>query len=288
MAADLPPTLREEALNELIVYAKPRPRFLDLFYIPIWSFLHWVSAVRQGAGSNRLQPMIEQAEHAHALSLFLHLWDDHLADSQLKPNLLRLHLRAIAWQRYHAAVAALANTVEGGPEIITRLVNNYLAACHHSAPVHDLAAFSDRFVQQIGIWLVVPTLLGHIVGGPGAARDLASVIESFAVAWRLIDDVEDIDKDILSGQDNAVWFELDHNGRDLWARCRAAFAGTGRFEPQAWASMSATIRNKGALAAVLGRINELLVRAEDLAMHAGWSGLAGELAASRRLQGLDR
>jgi len=284
--ADLPPAMSAEAAAELTVYAGPRPRFIDLFYIPIWSFVHWVPEAAQRAELVRVPSMIEHAQEAHALSLFMHLWDDHLVDGQLKPTLLRLQLRAIAWQRYHAAVGVLAGMVEGGPETVARLVGNYLTACHQPPPVHDLRTFCDRFLQQIGIWLVVPTLLGHIVGGPAAARDLVGIIEAFAVAWRLIDDIQDIDIDILSGQDNGVWFELDDDGRACWAACRTASAGADRVEPRTWASVSTAIRNTRTLGAVIDEVTARLSRAEELAIRAGWTGLAAELAASRRLRGL--
>ena len=198
--ADLPADMAKEAGGELTMYAGHRPRFVDLFYVPIWSFLHWVPEGRPGMDAAHIKDVLEKAQEAHALSLFLHLWDDHLSDAQLPPNMMRLHLRAVAWERYHAACRTLAAMVPGGDEIVTRLVHGYLTACHQPPPATDQKSFCDRFVRQIGIWLVVPTLLGHLVGGPNLARDLCAAIEAFAVAWRMIDDVQDIDKDIVSGQ----------------------------------------------------------------------------------------
>jgi len=278
---DLPPAMAKEAAGELKMYAGHRPRFIDLFYVPIWSFLHWIPVAHPGMDAGAL----EKAQEAHALSLFLHLWDDHLSDAQLLPNLMRLQLRAVAWERYCAAVRSLAAMVPGGDEIATRLIHGYLTSCHQPPPATDQKSFSDRFIQQIGIWLVVPTLLGHLTGGPNRARELCAVIEAFAVAWRMIDDVQDIDKDIVSGQQNAVWFELNAPGRQAWEYCRIASAGGARPEPTTWQIATNTICG-GALQSTLRQVVDLLSQAETLAAKAGWTGLATEMAACRNLRGL--
>jgi len=278
---DLPPAMAKEAAGELKMYAGHRPRFIDLFYVPIWSFLHWIPVAHPGMDAGAL----EKAQEAHALSLFLHLWDDHLSDAQLPPNLMRLQLRAVAWERYRAAVRSLAAMVPGGDEIATRLIHGYLTSCHQPPPATDQKSFSDRFIQQIGIWLVVPTLLGHLTGGPNRARELCAVIEAFAVAWRMIDDVQDIDKDIVSGQQNAVWFELNAPGRQVWEYCRIASAGGARPEPTTWQIATNTICG-GALQSTLRQVVDLLSQAETLAAKAGWAGLAAEMAACRNLRGV--
>ena len=278
---DLPPAMAKEAAGELKMYAGHRPRFIDLFYVPIWSFLHWIPVAHPGMDAGAL----EKAQEAHALSLFLHLWDDHLSDAQLPPNLMRLQLRAVAWERYHAACRALAAKVPGGDEIVTRLINGYLTSCHQPPPATDQKSFCDRFVQQIGIWLVVPTLLGHLTGGPKLAGELCAVIEAFAVAWRMIDDVQDIDKDIVSGQQNAVWFELNAPARQMWESCRVASTGGARPEPTTWLIAATAIRG-GALQSTLRQVVSLLSQAETLAAKAGWAGLAAEMAACRNLRGL--
>ena len=278
---DLPPAMAKEAAGELKMYAGHRPRFIDLFYVPIWSFLHWIPAAHPGIDAGAL----EKAQEAHALSLFLHLWDDHLSDAQLPPNLMRLQLRAVAWERYHAAARALAAKVPSGDEIVTRLINGYLTSCHQPPPATDQKSFCDRFVRQIGIWLVVPTLLGHLTGGPNVARELCAVIEAFAVAWRMIDDVQDINKDIVSGQQNAVWFELNAPGRQMWEHCRVASTGGPRPEPTTWLIAATGIRGD-ALQSTLRQVIGLLSQAETLAGKAGWAGLAAEMAACRNLRGL--
>jgi hypothetical protein len=282
--ADLPRELADEIAAELKIYAGNRPRFIDLFYVPIWSFLHWV-LVASPRGDAEVMAL---ATEAHALSLFMHLWDDHLADGQLKPALSRVHLRALAWRRYQAATAELAKRVAGGAEIVERLVGNYLRACHKPPQVKDLASFNDRFVQQIGIWLVTPTLLGHIAGGAGTANALASIIADFGVAWRLIDDVEDIAIDVRTGQENGVWFALDSLGRARWRACGQASQGAKHPEPRSWSHLVFAVRQTGALNNVLDEVKRRLSAAERTAQQAGWGGLAEELALSGQLRGLAR
>src|SRR3954454_8215082 len=108
----------------------------------MWSFLHWVPAAHPGLAVKHATAL-EHAQEAHALSLFLHLWDDHLSDAQLPPNLMRLQLRAVAWERYRGAVRSLAAMVPGGDEIATQLIHGYLTSCHQPPRAIDQRSFCD-------------------------------------------------------------------------------------------------------------------------------------------------
>ena len=104
----LPAPLWREALSTLDRYAGSAGDFYSLFYVPVWSFLHWVPAA---AGEPLDSALLADARTAQALGLFLHLWDDHLCDGQLAVDLLRLQVRTQAWQTYLEAVRRMADKV---------------------------------------------------------------------------------------------------------------------------------------------------------------------------------
>lgn len=255
----LPEPLGEEARTILSSYSGGD--FFRLFYQPVWSFLHWVHVGDQ--------QLLAEAREAHALSLFLHLWDDHLTDGQLAPDLLRLQLRTKAWERYTALGRSLCLRAGADPGLVDHHVSEYLTALHRPTAVTDAGSYAERFRRQVAIWTLVPRLLGEAAGGPEAARALVQVVQEFAVAWRWIDDLQDVDQDLLEGKETAVWLELDGEGRRRWA---AAAASAG-----AWGALAESIRVSGCLERLLsfaaGRVRSAIRAAESQ----GWWGMAGEL-----------
>ena len=274
LAAGLPAALRAEAYAALHGYGGGVRLFIELFYRPVWSFLHWLPAPDAEA--------LRLACRVQAMSLFLHLWDDHLADGQLAPDLVRLHLRSLAWQAFSEAaerlrvVAAAAGPVAGADA----LVAEYLETSHRPGIATSLADHAARMVQQVGIWRVAPLLYGGIVAGPAGARALCRVVERFSVGWRLVDDVQDAAEDVRSGQQNALELALDAEGRRAWALCRERSAGLSQPDAGAWAAVCRAI-GRGGLVAVLARVNAELDDAAQAAAGQGWVGLAAELAACR-------
>lgn len=174
-AASLPEPLRAEA--EAIVRGYGGGDFLSLFYVPMWSFLHWLDVDRD-------------AKVAQAQALFLHLWDDHLCDGQLPLDLLRLQLRSAAWNRLERATR--------GNRIAREAIDAYLVANHESRDVHDLDSYCARSRRELALMTFVPRIAGGDV--------LGDIVDAFAIAWRLIDDVEDAHADALAGKQTALAF----------------------------------------------------------------------------------
>ncbi len=272
LAAALPPALRAEAEAALAGYGGGVRLFIALFYRPVWSFLHWLPAPDDQA--------LQLACRVQAMSLFLHLWDDHLADGQLAPDLVRLHLRSLAWQAFSDAAERLRERAGVPGAAVQGLVAEYLASSHRPGVATSLEGHASRMVQQVGIWRVAPLLYGGIVAGPAGAGALCRVVERFSVAWRLVDDVQDATEDVRSGQQNALELALDPAGRAAWALCRDRSAGLPQPEARAWAEVWRAI-GAGGLAAVLARVNAELDDAVGAAAGQGWGGLAAELAACR-------
>jgi hypothetical protein len=270
LAAGLPPPLRDEATGILKGYA-PGSRFIDLFYRPVWSFLHWMPQHTDPA-------LLGHACRVQAMSLFLHLWDDHLSDGQIAPDLLRLHLRSLAWQALHDGAEALRAHTPLPPDAAGSLVESYLAAVHRPGLVDSLDAHAERMVAQVGIWRIVPLLYGHIAAGPRGAAGLTRIVERFSVAWRLMDDIQDVAADICGTQQNAVALALDPADTAAWAACAAQSINQPHPDPATWPAVSDAI-GRGALDRVLAYIATVLAQAQHEAAALGLDELADELAA---------
>ena len=272
MMAGLPASLRDEAEATLSGYCRGRAHFIALFYRPVWSFLHWLPPPDS--------LLLEQACRVQAAALFLHLWDDHLSDGQLAPDLVRLHLRSLVWQAFCSGTATLLQAAGVQPSRVQRLVDDYLATTHRPGSASTLADHAERMVRQVGIWRVVPLLFGQITGGPDAASALCRVVERFSVAWRLLDDVQDAASDIRTGQQNALYLACDGEGRAAWAECGRRSQGLSQPEAESWAVVCRGLES-GPLEKVLSQINAELAAAETAALAQGWTGLAVELEGCR-------
>lgn len=264
----LPQGLRAEARGILEGYAEGG-EFYRLFYVPIWSFLHWIPA----AASSAVDPaMVDAACDAHAMALFLHLWDDHLCDGQLAIDPLRLHLRTVAWMRFEERCRLLHDLAGGDPALFREHADIYLTTLHAPSPAADLDGYALRAPRQLAIWTVVPRLLARAAGGAGAERALRSIVESFEIAWRLLDDLQDCHADCATGAVTAVSIELD-------ALPRAN--ESGQPDQENWSELAARMRAGGIVDRLLGRIDGHLLSAGAVARAQGWEGLARELDAGR-------
>ena len=250
--------------------------FYRLFYTPVWSFLHWAAVDRAPDAE-----LLRTSRAAHALSLFLHLWDDHLCDGQLPLDLLRLHFRTLAWQRFASEGRRLCELSGLDPQAFDEHAAPYLRSLHAPAPVSDVDAYCRRFVEQVSIWTLVPRALGLRAGGGEGSEGLRRMVEDFAVAWRLLDDVQDVHEDLLSEEATAVWLELDESGRGLWAECRRLTRAGGELDAESWGELSAHIRERGCLDGLLSRIDERLGDAARAAASRGWGDCVRELEQCR-------
>ena len=272
LAAGLPAALRAEAEATLSGYCRGRPHFIALFYRPVWSFLHWVGPCDP--------QLLEQACRVQAASLFLHLWDDHLSDGQLAPDLVRLHLRSLAWRAFAESAETLRRAAGVAPERVSSLVDAYLSLTHRPGQAAGLADHAERMVQQVGIWRVAPLLFGQIVGGEAAGAALCRVVERFSVAWRLVDDIQDAASDVRTGQQSALNLALDDEGRAAWADCGRRSSGMSQPEAASWTALRRRF-DEGGLARVLALVDAELDSARVAAIGQGWQGLADELRGCR-------
>jgi len=275
--SSIPDSFQAEMHELLDAYCGTRQDFYRLFYVPVWSFLHWIpyprSVDESGYGTVRL------AVQAHALSLFIHLWDDHLSDSQLPPDMLRIHSRTTAWQQFVASAHELCRDFGLDPNQVEWACSTYLKATHRPIMCLDLTEYEEQFRKEVAIWTLVPRLVGSSLQ-PEAGEALSRIIEQFAIAWRIIDDIQDIHSDIAGHKKTAVWMELPVEGRLVWESCRKSIAACGELPPEEWSLLTRHILESGCLDRLLQRIQLLLRGSADAARAQGWHSLAVELEQS--------
>ena len=271
----LPGPLWRECLGAVDGYGGGGGKFYHLFYPPVWSFLYWIPAVAR----RPIDPaMLSHATTAQALALFLHLWDDHLCDGQLPLDMARLQARCEAWRAFIVAANALRDATAPGSRRVEQQVELYLTATQRPGQAQDLEAYCERFLRQIAIWTLAPRLFGET---SGQADALCATIESFSIAWRLLDDVQDIAADSAAGVRTAVWHLLDDAGRRCWDDCHAAAQERERVDDATFEALAAHAKTPSCVPALLARIDSHLAQAARIAARENWSGLFREIVQSR-------
>lgn len=271
LGSEVPPSLASVFAERLAAYPGPGRRFIELFYVPAWSFLHWTKVLCVGKDDS----VFSEAREAHALSLLLHLWDDHLMDGQMAPDMVALHMRTIAWRRFRAAVDRLTRATGGKPKA-DGLIEAYLEAHLEETEPKDLDAFLARFLRQIGIWRVAPALLGQMME-PAAADGLLRIFDLHAMAWRIMDDLQDARADCGRGRNTAVRLALSDEGRALWDRVETS--PDSATAAARWSRVAEAIEARPA-PLLRARIDTLLAEAVSRARLLGLAGLEAELSAA--------
>jgi hypothetical protein len=219
----LPRSVRTEAVLFLVRYLRTSFRdglnFVNYFYAPAWSILFWLHRSRP---DNRLdRKHMKDAETGHTMAMFLHAFDDHLTDDQLPATHLALLMRSQSWTIMNRAFGRLARGVGKGPAIVRDYIDNYYSSIGASDQSECLDSYCDLFRKQMGTWLIVPALLARkIHADEGFARSIEAIYSSFGIAWRLLDDLQDVQKDMMKGTHSSLYACLPDKMRKGWDRVK--------------------------------------------------------------------
>lgn len=276
MTHELPESLRAEAQHALFGFTDGEC-FRQL-YAPIWSFLHWVP---EAMGIKADAALTHSARQAHTMSLFLHIWDNELSEQPGPVNLTWLHVRTLAWQRFASESRLLCELVGSDPRLLETHANAYLGSLHQPRQPQNLEQYCQRIQQQVSLRTLVPRLLGTDAGGWRTATALVRIIEHFSVAWRLLEDIQNIHVDLWKGTKSAVWIELNERGKRLWSACRFGSHAYTKPDAKAWEELAKNIRVSGCLKRLLGLIHFNLQSAASIAASHGWQGIVQELEQCR-------
>ena len=172
---------------------------------------------KQSKGRKTQKENIQNAKRAHAMALLLHPLDDHLNDGQIPISHLALLFRSQAWMIMNDALKKLANGIDGGHEIVKSLINNYYSSIVDAKESPSLDHYCDNFKKQMATWLIVPSLLiKGIHNDLKMTEAIQSAYESFGIAWRLLDDINDLKTDVKKGDHSSVYICLPEKIKDYW------------------------------------------------------------------------
>jgi 4-cresol dehydrogenase (hydroxylating) len=196
---DMPAPLRAGATAFLDAEARGRgpAAVLRKFPPPLWSYLLLFGEVL-GA------ELADEAGLGQSLALLLHLLDDHLCDGQLRCEPALLQLRTRAWSRFEASIARLAAGLAGAEAFASLQIDRHFAAVDRARGDVGLEAALASARGEMATWLIVPGLCAWRADGVVARDVLVGALERLFVAWRIVDDLDDVADDARSGAVNLV------------------------------------------------------------------------------------
>jgi hypothetical protein len=191
--------------------------FFANYYPPTWSILYWLSHNRTLPTKRLQKGDVANAVTAQSMAMFIHSLDDHLTDNQLSVSPLTLLLRSQAWMFMNRAFCNLAEGLRGGKKTVRSFINEYYSSFQDSKRLKSLDSYCDLFRRQMAIGMVAPLLLSmKMTGISDFTRDLQMAFGSFGIAWRLLDDIKDIRRDIEKGAHSALYLCLPAKVRTHW------------------------------------------------------------------------
>jgi hypothetical protein len=222
LCKSMPVSTQNEAFLFIMKYLRAsidnKFNLFKYFYAPAWSIIYWLIKAfpKERALSER---DLCDAKTTHCMAMLLHPLDDHLNDNDLQATHLVLLLRSQAWLIMINAVHRLAGTVENGPEIVRDLIDRYYSGVCGPRVTDSLDSYCAMFRKEMATWLIVPALLMKKMGITDEAGEaILSGYESFGIAWRLLDDINDIEADIENGALSSVYCALSEDGRRMWLK----------------------------------------------------------------------
>ena len=194
-----------------------QPDFFANYYPPAWSVIYWLTQNHPLSAERLKEADVTHAVTGQSLAMLLHSLDDHLIDGQVPASPLTLLLRSQAWTAMNSAFCNLAENVPAGEPTVLRFTDDYYTGNQDLCELSSLDSYCDRFRRQMAIWLTAPVLLSmKITGISEFTRDIERAYGSFGIAWRLLDDIKDIDEDIEKGAESAICVCLPVELRSQW------------------------------------------------------------------------
>jgi hypothetical protein len=188
--------------------------FFSHYYAPTWTIIPHI--IESKHAQIRLSDAeCELALCGQAMALFLHSIDDHLTDGQLQPSHLTLLLRSKAWECLKNTISEFSET-EDIPAI-EELINEYYEGICPDNETATAQEYWQRFKHEIATWYIMPLLtVKKCTGNIELFSDIKTMTGLFGSAWRILDDIQDIEDDMATGTKSAVYYSLNENTKKLW------------------------------------------------------------------------
>jgi hypothetical protein len=247
--------------------------FFRHYQRPVWSVLYRLACL---PGAAAALPVNDQdaAVRAHAMAMLLHSLDDHLVDGQVPVTHLALLARGQAWRMMADSIDRFCH---GNPDALDTaggLIDDYITSVSTPDVPRSLDRYCALFHGQAATGLIIPLLIARKIGvDEQFTSGLRSAYESFGIAWRLLDDIQDLEADLAKGGHGAVYACLDNDGRALWDSMQNV---SGPAADQTAEQLFTKIRDASILETIARRMMSELDHAADSAQKIGLSGLAAE------------
>jgi hypothetical protein len=278
LCKSLPNSTQTDALLFLMRYSKASFKDLNLFrlyYVPAWSIIYWLIKFSPNKQNLTLQD-IKNAKSTHFMAMFLHALDDHLNDQQIPVTHLTLLLRSQAWVTFNNAGRALADGLDGGEVIIQDFIDDYYFSIRSDKDPESLNEFCERFRKQMATWFIAPVILARkITRDDEFSMAVQRAYGSFGIAWRILDDIQDLETDMNNGAHSSIFVCLPQEMQKLWTERREQPArDNSRFRETIWDC----IHKENIIGTLKERISSELKSAASIADNNRLSGLAEEFS----------
>ena len=277
LCKSMPESTQTDALLFFMRYSRlsfgEEINFFRTYYVPTWSIIYWL--LKSIPDDKVLEKDdIRNAKAGHSMAMFLHALDDHLNDSEMPVTHLALLLRSQSWLTMNNAFNSLSDGVDGGEEIVRGFIDDYYSSICNSEGIESLDCYCDLFRKQMATGMIAPVLMTKKIT---VDREFTNAIEtaygSFGIAWRLLDDIKDIETDMLKGIHTSIYICLSENIRRVWDKDTRE--KIGKENEYAMVISNYIIENR-----VIDIINERICNelelAESIAHDYGITGLANE------------
>lgn len=228
LCRSLPEFMQNPAMFFLLDYFRIRVGepvdFMYYYYKPLWTIIYRIT--ESGTRAHELtNSELDTAMLGEAMSLFLHSLDDHLNDGEIPSSHLMLLLRSQAWLLLNNAIAGFADKKEE-LDIADLLINDYYkGVCSINEP-STLDEYCDRFRKEMSTMNIMPLLAAQkITRNTDFTEKIKYAMESFGIAWRILDDIQDVEEDMASGTHSALYYPLPENAKTLWDAVRNNASG---------------------------------------------------------------
>jgi hypothetical protein len=219
LCKSLPESTQTDALLFFMKYSKASFKdlnFFRMYYVPAWSIIYWLIKSCQATGKLEHQD-VKNAKAAHFMAMFLHALDDHLNDDQIPVTHIALLLRSQSWMIMNKAVRNLANGFDGGKEIVENFIDDYYSSIRSVKDHKSLDDYCALFRKQMSTWLIVPYILTQkMTLNEKYTNAVQAAYGSFGIAWRLLDDIQDIEIDMDNGIHSSIYVCLAEDIKRLW------------------------------------------------------------------------
>jgi hypothetical protein len=279
----LPASIQTRVLLELMDHLGLSVRsgmdFFKGFYTPAWSILYWLLV--SFSGRRKLSPsIVNNIKTVHASAMLLHLLDDHLNDGEMAPTHLMLLLRSQLWMFMNQALKKLTERIIHGPEIVQGFFDDYYGAVVDSEAIDSLDAYCDLFKKQMATGFIAPVLMTtKMTADAQLAEAVENVYSAFGIAWRLLDDLQDMVRDLQTATKSAFYYCLPAEARRYWVNAVRSEA-SGKVYPSKY--IAECIRDHNLIGRILNRIWRELEIAISISDTFKIKGFANELRRLRK------